>query len=617
MKGHAYPLAGEPLRIGRASFNEICADDPFVSGVHCSVDRRPDGQFQIQDLNSRNGTFVNGLPVGCHELRHSDEIRVGQCVFLFFEESQELPDEATGVRFDSSALQTRGMRELRSEDSILLNPKAGLALDQPRPLGARELTALLRIASALPGAGALAPLAERILEIVFEILPAARGAILLLDRDSPEPDWAFSLDREHTAHCDILVPKTYVRRAVEKGVAIVAYKHDVPGAGNGPFICAPVFARERPFGMLYLEASDPRILFDESHLRLASAVAILCGPAIAEAQRLEYLEQENQRLREEIRLEHGMVGESESMKSVYRFIERVAAVDSTVLIEGESGVGKELVARAIHRNSRRANLPFVAINCASLVEPLLESEMFGHEKGAFTGAMARKKGKLEIADGGTVFLDEVGEMPAAVQAKLLRAIQEREFERLGGERPTRVDVRWIAATNRDLRGAAERGSFRSDLYFRLNVVSITVPPLRERPLDIPLLAAHFLSKYSNQTGRPMAGLSTKARLCLLEYEWPGNVRELQNAMERAVVMGSSDLIRPEDLPEPLIEAAATLDLPDGSFHQLVRDFKRKVIRKAVDEAGGNYTRAAALLGMHPNSLHRLIRNLKLKSETGE
>jgi Nif-specific regulatory protein len=309
-----------------------------------------------------------------------------------------------------------------------------------------------------------------------------------------------------------------------------------------------------------------------------------------------------------------MVGESESMKAVYRFIERVAPVDSTVLIHGESGVGKELVARAIHRNSRRANLPFVAINCASLVESLLESEMFGHEKGAFTGAVALRRGKLEIAGGGTVFLDEVGEMPAAVQSKLLRAIQEREFERVGGEKPVRVDVRWIAATNRNLRSAIERGLFRSDLYFRLNVVSVTVPPLRERLQDIPLLAMHFVSKYSEQTGRQMAGLSAKARSCLLEYEWPGNVRELQNAIERAVVLGSSNLICPEDLPEPLIEAASTMDVPEGSFHHMVSDFKRKVICKAINEADGSYTKAAALLGMHANSLHRLIRNLKLKNE---
>ena len=612
-KGQVFPLGGQPLVIGRGSANGICGDDPFVSGRHCRIGRSPSGGFRIEDLNSRNGTFVNGLPIGQHELRQGDEIRAGQYVFLFLDQPEEISADALSVRLDTGVLRTRAMRELRPEDSIHLNPKTGLALEQPRPLPARDLAALLRLASALPGAGALEPLAGRILEIVLDIIPANRGAILLFDEHSPDPEWSFSLERGG-ARADILVPKTYARRTLEKGVAILGYDDDKLENGGRAFLCAPLFALERPFGLLYLESSDPRISLDESHLQLAAAVAALCGPAFAEAQRFESLERENERLREEIHLEHGMVGESELMKAVYRFIKRVAPFNSTVLIQGESGTGKELIARAIHRNSPRANLPFVAINCATLGEALLESELFGHERGAFTGALARKRGKLEIASGGTVFLDEIGEMPAAVQPKLLRAIQEREFERLGGERPIRADVRWIAATNRDLSGAVDAGSFRADLYFRLNVVSVTAPPLRERLEDIPLLATHFVSKYSAQTGRPMAGISAKARVCLVDYEWPGNVRELQNAIERAVVLGSSNVICPEDLPERVLEAAGALELPEGSFHQLLRDFKRKAIRKAIDEAGGSYTKAAALLGLHPNSLHRLIRNLKLKSE---
>jgi Nif-specific regulatory protein len=285
-----------------------------------------------------------------------------------------------------------------------------------------------------------------------------------------------------------------------------------------------------------------------------------------------------------------------------------------VLIDGESGTGKELVARAVHRNSRRAAKPFVAINCAAITETLLESEMFGHEKGSFTGAVAQKRGKLEVADGGTIFLDEIGEMSPGLQAKLLRVLQEREFERVGGTRTVRTDLRVVAATNRDLAEQARKGAFRQDLYYRLNVVKVTMPPLRDRKRDIPLLAQYFIQKFARRASRPVVGLSPAARDLLLRYDWPGNVRELENAIERAIVMGSTEFILPDDLPETLFEEAlpqpgATLTL----FHAVVNHAKKQVILRAFDETGGNYTDAARLLGLHPNYLHRLIRNLDLKS----
>ena len=228
------------------------------------------------------------------------------------------------------------------------------------------------------------------------------------------------------------------------------------------------------------------------------------------------------------------------MRSLYRQIGRVAPSDSTVLITGESGTGKELVARAIHSNSPRAERPFVAINCAAITETLLESELFGHERGAFTGAIAQKKGRLETADGGTVLLDEIGELSPALQAKLLRVLQEREFERVGGTRSIAVDFRLVAATNRDLEQAIAAGTFRRDLYYRLNVVSLAVPPLRERPEDIPLLANHFARRHAANMKRRVTGVSPEALACLMAYDWPGNVRELENAIERAVVLGSTD-----------------------------------------------------------------------------
>jgi transcriptional regulator with GAF, ATPase, and Fis domain len=273
-------------------------------------------------------------------------------------------------------------------------------------------------------------------------------------------------------------------------------------------------------------------------------------------------------------------------------VSRVAPRETSVLILGESGTGKELVARALHAGSARASRPFVAINCAALTETLLESELFGHEKGAFTGAIAQKKGKLEVAEGGTVFLDEAGEMSPPLQAKLLRVLQQREFERVGGTRTLRLDVRLIAATNRDLAAEVKRGAFREDLYHRLNVVAIRVPPLRDRTEDIPALARHFLERAGARCGRRVTGFSPD--------------------VERAVVLGQSDEVLAEDLPETILDAAPLTSDNDGALQSSVSDAKRKLILDAWREAGGDHNRAAEILKIHSNSLRRLIRNLGLR-----
>jgi two-component system response regulator HydG len=311
-------------------------------------------------------------------------------------------------------------------------------------------------------------------------------------------------------------------------------------------------------------------------------------------------------------VDHEMVGQGPAVREMEKFIAKAAPTDSTVLIRGESGTGKELVARAIHRNSPRSERAFVAINCAAITDTLLESELFGYEKGAFTGAGRQQKGKLEAADGGTLFLDEVGELAPLLQAKLLRVLQEREFERVGGTHPIRVDIRLIAATNRDLKSAIQAGGFRQDLYYRLNVVSLTTPPLRQRREDIPLLAAHFVSLHGRKARRPLRGVSDAALACLMQYDWPGNIRELENALERAVVLGSTEWVLPEDLPEELVETgpAATAET---IYHETVKESKKDVILRALQQSNGNYTEAAKSLGIHPNYLHRLIRNLNLKA----
>ncbi|MEW6682465.1 MAG: sigma-54 dependent transcriptional regulator [Nitrospirota bacterium] len=307
-----------------------------------------------------------------------------------------------------------------------------------------------------------------------------------------------------------------------------------------------------------------------------------------------------------------IVGTSPRLKAAIQVAQQVAATSSTVLLLGESGTGKEIFARWIHRWSPRAKRPFVVVNCVALRDELLESELFGHEKGAFTGAHQMKQGKLEIANGGTVFLDEIGDFKPDLQAKLLRVIQEREFERVGGTRRISVDIRIIAATNRDLQEEVQEGRFREDLFFRLNVVTISLPPLREKKEDIPLLADFFLRRACHSVKKPLMKISAEAVEHLMRYHWPGNVRELGNLIERAVVLARGAEITPEDLP--LLRAPTSSDesFLSKPYHDAVRQAQRDVIRHALQSSGGNQAKAAELLGLQRTYLARLIKKLQVR-----
>jgi Nif-specific regulatory protein len=622
-KGQVFLLAADRVFVGRAPGNQVSIPDPSVSRRHCAIEREPPGRFRIRDLNSRNGTFVRDLPVKERWLEHGDEIRLGDCMLVFLLGEAEEEAGPSAVRWRDARCDERTLIRLRREDSVYLKPEELLGSPAPAVRPARALAALLKISAALSSGGGLEALAQRLLELTAEVVPAGRGAVLLMPPGVREPAAAFCWSRGAPPAEPPWISSAFVERAFQEGVAVLSNNvavepvagapEEPPGPRVSSVLAAPLFSGDQTLGVIYLDSTDPRVCFDQEHLQLLSAVGALSGPALENARRLEWLEAENRRLHAEITLEHDMVGESPRMAEVYAFIAKAAPTDSTVLLSGESGTGKELVARAIHRNSPRAGRPFVAINCAALTETLLESELFGHEKGAFTGAIVQKKGKLEVADGGSVFLDEVGEIPLAFQSKLLRVLQEREFERVGGTRPIKVDIRLIAATNRDLRQAARQGAFRQDLYYRLNVVALTLPPLRARREDISLLASYFAVKYSKRAKRRLTGISAAARACLTEYDWPGNVRELENAIERAVVLGSADLILPEDLPEALLEAAPAASVPAGNYHEALRRQKKELVLKALEQARGNFTEAAQALGVHPNYLHRLVSNLDLRA----
>ncbi len=330
------------------------------------------------------------------------------------------------------------------------------------------------------------------------------------------------------------------------------------------------------------------------------------------------LARENLQYRHELQERFGvqnLVGQSAAMVEVYKLVARVAALDTTVLIQGETGTGKELVARAIHCASPRADGPFVVVDCSALAETLVESELFGHERGAFTGALSARRGLFETAAGGSCLLDEVGELSAALQAKLLRALQEQAIRRVGGNDWISVNVRMIAATNRDLKKRVEEGTFREDLYYRLNVVSITVPPLRERLQDLPLLAEHFVDKYARRSRKPARRLARETLEVLSAYHWPGNVRELENAIERAVALSSSELLLPDDLPPQPRQDRVPLALPAPNM--TLDELRRWYIGKVLEDAGGNKVQAAERLGIDRATLYRMLRRWAAGGEIEE
>ncbi len=602
-KGTTVKLGGEQFVVGRDSSSHLCLHDRAVSRKHFAISET-DAGFHLVDLDSHNGTFVNGIPVRRKLLGHGDTIRAGECdlVFLITEDEKlvsHMVQFRAEIPLDRLATVTT--------QQIALPPQSGTDVGRM----ARDLNALFKIANSINSIRDLETLERRLLQLICEVVPADSGAIVITAHLEDDPTSSCAWDRKAGDAAQVNIRRDLVQRALWERSAVISRPE--PGGPQPEFVlCVPLIAVERTLGVLYFSSASAEG-FAEDHIHFVNSVAGLAAVTLENVLALEALRDENRRLRAEVDLGGAIIGESGQMRQVQDFIARVAHGDSTVLIRGESGTGKELVAHAIHRNSPRADKPFLAINCAAITETLLESELFGHEKGSFTGAIATKKGKLEVAEEGTIFLDEIGELAPQLQAKLLRVLQQREFERVGGTRTLSFGARVIAATNKNLEEAIKSGTFRPDLYYRLNVVSVVVPPLRERPDDVPLLAIYFAVKYAQKCKRALKGISTEARALLMAYSWPGNVRELENAIEHAMVLGLTEEIVPEDLPQALLEVQPAVQRTE-TYQDRINQLKRQMILDAVAQTKGNYTEAAKMLGLHPNYLHRLIRNLDLKAE---
>ena len=498
----------------------------------------------------------------------------------------------------------------------------------------RELEALYRISQVLASGTHQRPMLTEVLDVLHSQLGMTRGTIMLLSPDSDQLmiEVAQNLSEKQRRAVRYLRGEGITGRVVQGGNPAIVPKvsqepmfldrlHRRKGLSKDEisFICVPISIKNQPVGTL----SADRI-FDESiplneDVRVLSIVASIIANNVQMRRELaaerQMLEAENLRLRSELEdrfRPENIIGNSGAMREIYKSIHQVATSDTTVLIRGESGTGKELVAHAIHHASPRAKGPFVKVNCAALSENLLESELFGHEKGAFTGAIASRKGRLEQADGGTLFLDEIGDFSPGIQVKLLRVLQDRSFERVGSNETVRANVRILCATNRDLEQALDADEFRQDLYYRINVFPIVLPPLRERKDDILLLADHFVERYSKRMGKDVRRISTPAINMMMAYHWPGNVRELENCIERAVLLSTDGVVHGHHLPPTLQTSDFSDTMGTGSLDERVALFERDIIVDALKRTFGNMAAVARDLGTTPRILRYKVKQLNIE-----
>ncbi len=614
-----------PLRgggVGRGEGNLIQLSDPSVSRQHGLIELRDGAMWWLDDAK-KGRTLINGRLSDHHRLSGGDEVVIGQSRLVF------VPHEGVAVTPGASHVTVElSTRQLLSFSAAPGDQRAYRSL-----AGIAELGDKLRQDAATTREGA----ARLAVEALLGAVSAERTyALRQLAARGTRLQTLAAAGRE----AQLAVPQDVADKVLRERQVVSL---DI---GQRQIAAAPLLGvGEDAMGLVWAERNgkpwEPLDL-----LTVGCAAHLLAGAWVASEAR-DQLQRSNAALEE--RLTDGeFIGRSAAAQRVLDFVGRVGPSDATVLLGGESGSGKEMVARAIHRASRRAKAPCVAVNCAALTETLIESELFGHEKGAFTGATEKKLGRFEMADKGTLFLDEIGELPLGLQTKFLRVLEERRFERVGGTRTIEVDVRVVAATNRDLAEMARRGTFREDLYYRLSVIQIDVPPLRERADDVPLLAEHFFGRFRSQAGRRIQGFSADALAALMAHPWPGNVRELRNAVERAVVLGDSEVIQRSDLP-PQIAASSRPNPTENSAPQVavganpglasslppapspaptvahpplaaatagtapaaprsLRELERDGIIAALHATGGNKAQAAALLEIDRSTLYKKLKD---------
>jgi len=577
---HRYPLQKRITTVGRSPQNDVPVDDPTLPDTALHI------HFDGRDFNAacHEGVeiTVNGKRRAACRFVPGDRIRLGRAQL---EVAEGPPTERTPT---------------------------------PSPAPRSEpLESLVRFSERLLAAGDLERLLEELLDALLEVTEADKGFLILLDGGEMTVRAARNLARSTIEDAVSRVSDSIVQKVVRTGKALVVADalHDQEWSSSSSVVnlklcsvlCAPLRAKGEVFGVIYLGNDSVVNLFDERALDPLTVFAAQASLIVQNALLLDGLRRENVALREAVRSrQYGeLIGAGASMREVYRRIEKVAATDVSVLLSGETGTGKELVAQEIHRRSPRASSPFVAVNCGAIPESLLESELFGHVKGAFTGAVATRPGRFQAAEGGTLFLDEVGDMPLQLQVKLLRALQERTVTKVGDTRSEPVDIRVVAATNRVLEEEIKRGRFREDLYYRLNVVSIRLPPLRERGDDVLVLARWFLQRYAREYGSRARGFAPRAAVALRKYGWPGNIRELENRVKKAVVLADGPMITAEDLD--LMPESLEPVLP---LAQAKEEFQKRYINEVLDRNAGNRTQTAKDLGVDPRTVFRHLERLE-------
>jgi transcriptional regulator with GAF, ATPase, and Fis domain len=565
--------------VGQDAENDVVVPDPALARTALHI------HFDGKDYNAAAhdaDMTVNGRRRASWRLGPGDRIRVG----------------ATELFFDP-APRVAGAERAQAGQRLV-------ALD-----------ALVRFSGRLLAANDVPRLLDELLDALLEVTHADKGFVILLQDGEPSVRAARNVARETIEGALERVSDSIVQRVVEtrRPIIVADALHDAEWSGSTSVVnlklcsvmCAPLMQKGDVFGVIYVGNDNVVSLFDERALEVLTVFAGQASLLVENALLLDSLRRENVALKEAVSSKQygDLIGAGASMREVYRRIDKVAATDISVLVSGETGTGKEIVAREIHRRSARAAGPFVAVNCAAIPEPLLESELFGHVKGSFTGAVATRLGRFQAAHGGTLFLDEVGEMPASLQVKLLRALQERSVTKVGDTRPEPVDIRILAATNKVLEDEIRKGAFREDLFYRLNVVSIVLPPLRDRGEDVVVLARWFLQRYGKEFGSRVRGFTPSALVAMRKYAWPGNIRELENRLKKAVVLADKALVSAEDL-----DLRPELLDPIVPLAQAKEDFQKRYINEVLDRNGGNRTKTAKDLGVDPRTIFRHLERLE-------